>query len=459
MPSEQQVVQAPHQHPLWGNLRAFQQDALATVEVAREAGDFVRWRFGPFWFYQANDPELVRQILVNQASQFHKTDRNKEVFRPVIGEGLLVSDGAFWRRQRTMVQPAFHTQRIRAYGDIMVEEANAMLQRWRDGADFELHHEMMRVTLAIVARTLFDIRLEDQDFQRVSEAMDVVLEEANNRFQSIIDIPRWVPTRSHRRSQEAIEVLDTVIHRIIEARRRSGEDRGDLLSILLFSEDDEGHRMTAKQVRDEAMTLFLAGHETTANALTWAWTLLSQHSDVLAELQREVHQNLGDRYPTVDDLEALKLHEQVINETMRLYPPVWIIARQSISEVPIGNYTLPEGARVFISAWGLHRDPSLFEDPLIFRPERFGENQSADRHKYAFIPFGGGPRICIGNAFAMMEAQLILATMVSQVEIELAPDQNIAPEPLVTLRPRDPIPISMQWRKQEAPPLPIEDRA
>lgn len=450
MENKKKAVIAPGQHPMWGNLRAFRQDALATIEQARQAGDLVRWRFGPLWFYQANDPDLIKEVLVRKASDFHKTDRNKDVFRPVLGEGLLVSDGEFWQRQRGMVQPAFHSQRIKAYGQTMVEEALYLLDRWADQPTVELHHEMMRVTLAIVARTLFDVRLEDDEFQQVSRAMDVVLARANDRFQRIVDIPQWVPTPGNLQGKRAMANLDYVLQRIIRDRRESGEDRGDLLSILLFSRDQSGQRMTDEQARDEAMTLFLAGHETTANALTWTWTLLGRHPQVLARLQQEVDRVASKRSLTVADLEALSFHDQVVQEAMRLYPPAWIIARQSIRPVEIGPYQLPAGARIFISAWGVQRDPNLFDEPLSFQPARFSAERAARRHKYSYIPFGGGPRICIGNSFAMMEAKLVLATMVKHLRLEMRPDQDLTPEPLVTLRPAQPIPVSLHWRESES---------
>lgn len=429
------ITKVPSENRLLGDLRAFQQRPLQTIERAREYGDLVQWRFGPFWFNQANHPDLVREILVTRAGSFGKTARNREVFERVLGEGLLVSEGEYWRRQRRMVQPAFHRQRIESYGSVMVEYTQRMMEKWADGTEIDLAREMMQLTLGVVSKTLFDAELQDETYQRVDRAMAVVLEKANERFSRVFTLPAWLPIPSNRAAQRAVGELDDVLMEIIEERRRQGTDAGDLLSMLLLAQS-QGDGMTNRQVRDEAMTLFLAGHETTANALTWTWTLLARHPEVEARLRREVESTLGDRPPTVEDLEALEYTDWVVQESMRLYPPAWIIARQAREPIEVGRYQLDAGAIVFISQWGLHRDERYFESASEFRPERFSPDRADDIPRYAYIPFGGGPRICIGNNFAMMEASLVLATMIQSISLEMEPDQDLTPEPLVTLRPR-----------------------
>ena len=429
------ISDLPPDHWLLGELYSFRERPLATVERARDFDDIVRWRIGPYSFVQVNQPDLVREVLVSKAQAFHKTPRNKQIFREIMGEGLLVSDGEYWRRQRRLVQPAFHRSRIENYGQVMVDYARQMLADWKDGEQVNLNREMLQLTLGIVCKTLFDAELEDEVYERVDRSLDVVLQRANDRFGRVVSLPNWLPTPTNLRAKRAIRDLKEVVMEIIETRRREGVDTGDLMSMLLFPPSDE-EAMSDQQVRDETMTLFLAGHETTANALTWAWTLLARHPEVEGRLQQEIERVLGDRPPTVEDLESLTYTDWVVQEALRLYPPAWIIGRQAVEPVDLDGYHLAEGTIVFISQWALHRDGRFFDQPTEFRPERFAPDRAESIPRYAFIPFGGGPRICIGNNFAMMEAQLVLAAMVQKVTLELPPDQDLTPEPLVTLRPK-----------------------
>ena len=442
-----QVQTVPGSHPLFGELREFQTQPLATVERARQAGDLVRWRFGPYWFYQANHPEIIRQVLVRQADHFHKTQRNKEVFREVMGNGLLISDGSFWRRQRSLVQPAFHAGRIQSYADVMVDQTERMLSRWRKLSQVDLGQEMMQLTLAIVARALFGAELGDEVFSTVDRAMTVLLQRANDRFRRVLTAPSWLPTRANRAAERAIVDLRRIVQGLIDERRAQDIDRGDLLSMLLLAEADDGSRMTDEQALDEAITLFLAGHETTANALTWTWTLLARHPQVEAAARDEVRRQLGGRKPQAADSDRLPYLMAVVKEGMRMYPPAWIFARQATIPVEIDGAQLPTGAVVFVSPWSLHRDPHWYESPAEFRPGRFLGEAEAELPKYAYLPFGGGPRVCIGNGFALLEAQLVMAVMLDAVHLELAPDQDLTPEPMVTLRPR----TSIRARIADAP--------
>lgn len=447
----QDIPAVPDSNWLLGNIIPFRDRPLELVVSASGFGDLVKWRFGWLWFYQANHPDIIHDVLVTRASSFFKTPRLKQVLGPVLGDGLLTSDGDVWRSSRRLVQPAFHATRIDAYGDVMTEYTEAMVEGWSSGAIYDIRQEMMKLTLGIVAKTLFDADLDGDLSERVGQAVTVSQEHADEQFSRLLTVPRWLPTQENRRSQAAVDDLDRILAEIISARRASGEDRGDLLSMLLLSrEEDSGRGLTDQQVRDESMTLFLAGHETTAVALTWTWVLLHQHPDVRRRLEDEVDQVLKGRSARVGDLGDLTYTGQVIEEAMRLYPPAWIIGRQAIEPVDIGPYHLERGTTVLVSPFALHREPVYYPDPEDFDPGRFSPEQVADRPRYAYLPFGGGPRICIGNSFAMQEARLILATMVQRVRLELVPGADLTPDPLITLRPKYSVNMRVDRRKVPA---------
>jgi len=430
----------PDSNRFLGNLTAFRDRPLDLVVRATHYGDLVRWRFGWMWFYQANHPDTIHDVLVKRAASFHKTPRIKQVLGAVLGEGLLTSDGEEWRSHRRLVQPAFHSSRIEAYGAVMTAYTESMMRDWVTGGEVDMRHEMMKLTLGIVAKTLFDADLKGDLSERVGQAVTVVQEHGNEQFRRLVALPRWVPTAGNRRSQAAVKDLDSILSGIIRARRTSGEDRGDLLSMLLLAKDeDSGAGLTDRQVRDEAMTLFLAGHETTAVALTWTWVLLDQYPPVRQRLENEVDEVLQGRPPAVKDLPNLPYTRQVIQEAMRLYPPAWTIGRQAVEAIQIGRYNLDPGSIVLVSPYAVHRQPEFFPEAETFNPDRFSPERERDLPRYAYIPFGGGPRICIGNNFAMQEACLILAAMVQKVRLSLVPGTDLTPDPLITLRPKYPI--------------------
>jgi cytochrome P450 len=443
------VPSVPDSNWLLGNMIPFRDRPLDLITRAARYGDLVKWRFGWVWFYQANHPDIVHDVLVRRAGSFFKTPRLKQVLGNVLGDGLLTSDGETWRNSRRLVQPAFHASRIEAYGEVMTDYTQSMMQGWSGGDEYDMRHEMMTLTLGIVAKTLFDADLDGDLSERVGGAVTVSQEHANEQFSRLLTLPRWLPTEKNRRSQAAVDDLDLILSEIISARRASGEDRGDLMSMLLLSRDeDSGAGLTDRQVRDEAMTLFLAGHETTAVALTWTWVLLDQHPDVLQRLEDEVDRVLRGRVPRVSDLSDLKYTERVIEESMRLYPPAWIVGRQAIEPVDIGPYQLEQGSIVLVPPFAIHRQPEFYPDPEAFNPDRFAPEREAERPRYAYLPFGGGPRICIGNSFAMQEARLILAAMVQKVRLALVPGTDLTPDPLITLRPKSP--ITMRVARREA---------
>ena len=404
---------------------------------ARTYGDLVTYRLGGELVFLVSDPNHVKDILVTHNRNFTKS-RGLERTKRLLGNGLLTSEGATHLRQRRLMQPAFHRERIAGYGRTMAEYADRARTRWTGGATLDVAQEMMRLTLSIAGKTLFDVDIERQAAE-VGRAMNDVMESFWTSMLPFPDLLERMPIPRLRRARAARGQLDAIIYGMIAERRASGRDHGDLLSMLLNAQDDEAGGdaaggMTDKQVRDEAMTILLAGHETTANALTWTWYLISQSPDVEARLQQEVDRVLQGRLPTVGDLPALGLVEKVVTEAMRLYPPAWIVGRRAIAEYPIGEYVAPPRAIMIMSPWILHRDARYFPDPDRFHPDRWTPEFKAALPQFAYFPFGGGPRRCIGESFAWMELALVVATIAQQWTLRLVPGHPVEPQPVVTLR-------------------------
>ncbi len=420
---------------LIGHLPEINRDPLHyTLQCVREYGDVVGWQFGPFPAITLNHPDLVEQVLVTQVRNFVKSSVYRRGLR-ILGNGLLTSEGEFWQRQRRLVQPAFHQERIAAYAQVMVAYANQLLDQWQDGEIRDVHQDMMSLTSQIASKTLFDVDITEET-EGVQAALNAVMD-FNAQLSNQYLVPGWMPTPSNLRYQRAIQQLDVIIYRIIEQRRASGKDTGDLLSMLLQIRDEsDGTQMTNRQVRDEAMTLFLAGHETTANALTWLWFLLSQHPQVEAKLQQELKTVLGSRTPTVADIRQLRYTEGVVLEAMRLYPPVWGMSRVALQDCVLGEYNVKAGTTVFLSQWAMHRDPRFYENPEVFHPDRWADNLLKKLPTFAYFPFGGGQHICIGKAFAMMEAVLLVATIAQKFRLTLQADHPVTPQPSLSLRPK-----------------------
>jgi cytochrome P450 len=406
------------------------------LNIVREFGDIAHYQVGPLHVYQLVHPDFARQILVEEPEKYYKARLIKQAFAPFAGQGLLTSDGALWKQQRRLMQPAFHHGQLTSYGAVMVRRALSMLDSFGHDSVIEVQEEMSRLTLAIVVETLFGADVT-REAKELGGLMIAVLDAANDRINSVLRMPSWVPTPRNLREKRALARLDELFDTFIAAHRAAREKPADLLSVLLAATDeDSGIRMSDRQLRDEMMTLFLAGHETTAMALTWALFALSQHPDVEARLVEEVSRVLQGRAPTVADLAQLPYTEMVIRETMRLYPPAPGFAREPIEDVRIGGYVVPRGSLISVNTYALHRDPRFFDDPGRFDPERFAGGWEERIPRYAFLPFGGGPRVCIGNGFAMMEARLILATVVQRRRLSLEPGQEIVPMQLVTVRPK-----------------------
>lgn len=417
-----------------GFYRAYSRNPLEYLtRLQREFGDVVMLRAFNYKVYYLSHPDFIEQLLVTQARKFAK-GRILKANRRLFGNGLLISEGDFWLRQRRLAQPAFHRARVVSYGETMVRFTERLLAEWRDGETRDIHAEMMRLTLQIVAKTLFDADVAG-DTKEVGHALEAI-SALNSDFRRLVLTPPWLPTPTNLRAILATRKLNRIIYRIIADRRRHPRDTGDLLSMLLSAQDEDGSRMTDRQLRDETITLFLAGHETTAIALSWTWWLLAQNPEAEAKLHAELDSVLAGRSPHPDDLPKLPYTEKVITEALRLYPPAWGIPRMALEDVEIAGYTIPKGSGVSVSSWVVHRDPRWFEDPLVFRPDRW----DADLHKrlprFAYFPFGGGPRQCIGNAFALMEAQLLLAAIAQKFRFRLVPDHPVEPQASITLRPK-----------------------
>ncbi|HYL63192.1 MAG TPA: cytochrome P450 [Candidatus Methylomirabilis sp.] len=413
--------------------------------VVREYGDIAGLRILSYRVYLINHPDYIEDVLVNHPRKFIKgrvLQANKRVF----GKGLLTSEGDFWLRQRRLAQPAFHRARIAGYAATMVEYTERLLHEWQDREERDIHKEMMRLTLQIVGKTLFDADVE-HDTQDVGKSMELLLKLGAN-FRRTIFVPQWLPTPANLRIERAIRQIEKVLYRIIAERRASGRDAGDLLSMLLEAQDEDGSRMTDKQLRDEAITLFLAGHETTANAMSWTWWLLAKNPQAEARLHAELRDVLGGCPPSLEDLPRLVYTNHVITESMRLYPPAWGVARTCIEDHEIAGYPIPRGSGVSFSQWTVHRDPRWYDAPEEFRPERWEGDLLKRLPRFAYFPFGGGPRQCIGNAFAAMEAALILATVAQRFRFQLVEGRPVVPLASITLRPRYGIPVRVVSRER-----------
>ena len=427
-----------------GALRAWRRDPLGLLERTASYGDVVRTQLPRLEAWLLNHPDYVREVLVHYHHDFMKGPTIQAAKR-VLGQNLLTGEGEFHRRQRRLIQPIFHHQRIEAHAQIMAEHADRATERWPTGEVLNVHDEMARLTLSVVGKALFDADVEADEARAIGRALSVTLENFPRIFSPLFPVLERLPLRSKMRLRQAQELLDSTIYRMIRERRREGSNGQDLLSLLLAARDEGGDTtghggMTDREVRDEAMTLFLAGHETTAVALTWTWYLLAKHPKVEARLHEEVDDALAGRLPTSDDVSRLPYTHMVLRESMRVYPPAWAIGRRTLYEHSAGGYTIPAGAVVMVSPYLVHRDHRWWPEPLAFRPERW-EAEDASRPRLAYFPFGGGPRMCIGEPFAWMEAVLVVATIARKWRLTGVPGQTVRPRPAITLRPDGGLPM------------------
>src|SRR5947209_90028 len=441
------VPQGPKGGRVMGNMREFNRDTLGFVgRCAREFGDVVLTRFLYVPAYFLFHPEHIEYVLASGSKNFIKPISFKSpFFRRLVGNGLVTSEGDFWRRQRRLAQPAFHRDRTSAYGETMVAFTERALDSWRDGETLDAHEEMMRLTQAIVVKTLFGADVSDEA-DRVGRAMHLIVRPFASQATLKWILDNRLPTPGHFRFNRAVREIDRVVYHIIAGRRASGEDTGDLLSMLLRAQDEDGTQMTDRQLRDEVMTLFIAGHETTALTLTWAWYLLAQNPEAEKKLHAELEEVLGGRAPSVDDLPRLRYCEWIVKESMRLYPPAWGVGRAAVRDCEVGGYRIPEGMQIFTFQWVVQRDARWYDEPESFRPERWREEVAARLPKFAYFPFGGGPPQCIGNSFATMEAVLVLSTIARRFRLRLADSHAVELLPAMSLRPKGGVWLKLERR-------------
>ena len=432
----------PEPHFLIGNFPLGRPDPLAVFTGwAREFGDIFYYRAGWIHVYFLNSPELVESVLVTNQQNFRK-DRVIQNSRWFLGQGLLTSEGGEWLRQRRLSQPAFHRERLALYARIINACAEEMLDSWKDGENRDVHQEMMQLTLRVVAKVLFSVDVKNES-KEVAAALNLLMKHSSGARMLLPPWVRYLPLPFLIRVRRAVRQLDEVVYRIIRERRRSENDNGDLLSMLMSARDEDGSRMTDRQLRDEVMTFLLAGHETTALSLSWAWYLLSENQAVEVKLHEELCRVLDGKNPSFEDLPRLCYTEAVVKESVRLYPPAWSLARTAAEDFEIGGYLVPAGSNVVMSQWIMHRDPRFFPSPEQFDPGRWFEEHTQRLPRFAYFPFGGGPRYCVGASFAMMEATLLLAAIAQRFRLRMVPGHKVVPVPSITLRPKYGIKMSL----------------
>lgn len=439
---------------LLGHLLDMRRDMLGfLLRVQRDFPEAARVRLLTRDYYVFHQPEALKHILQENNANYRKSP-NYEKMKIFLGEGLLTSEGDFWRRQRRIAQPAFHRQRLAALAERVAAAADTAVERLRGTvrrggpASIDVASEMMRLSLDAVSTALFTSEQTDDDAARIAAALAVAQHDAQARIESLIDWPLFVPTRLNRAARRAVADLDRILFRMIESHRRASPRPDDLLTLLLEARDaDTGEGMSDRELRDEAMTLFLAGHETTAVALSWTLFLLATHPEVMARLRDELGRVLGGRAPTLADFKLLPFLAQVIDESMRLYPPAWVVERQSIGPDVVSGFRVPARAAIVLCTYAVHRNEALWPEPLRFDPERFAPERAGGRPRYAYLPFGGGPRQCIGKDFALMELMLALPRLVMAFDYRVDSSRPIEMNPQITLRAKDGIWMFMTERE------------
>lgn len=424
-------------------------DYLSTIaQLHAQHGDMFSVSLGgDTLLYSLFKPEHVRDVLIKNAPNIRKNAQYTDMKRGMarfFGTGLITSEGDFWKRQRKMAAPAFHTQRVNAYADTMVNYAQTLVDTWHDGMAMNIADEMNKVTLKIISYTLFH-DIDPRETESVIETLAGIqkLMSDSDFMPDFIAAPMWA------KADELQKRLDDVVYPIIQQYRAHGQDRGDLISMLMLTEAEDGTRMTDKELRDELVALLLAGHETTANTLNWTFYLLSQHPHIEAQLHAELDQVLGGKLPTLADLRQLPYTQMVIKESMRLYPAAPGILREALTDIQVGEYVIPQGGQISIAAYITQRSPQVWENPLVFEPQRFSAENESHIDKWAYYPFGGGQRICLGNSFAMMEAPLLLATIGARYRLQLAPRATVKPKASITLFPEGGIQMIAHARHTE----------
>lgn len=430
------LPRGPKGHPITGCATDFKTNPLDFMMRCRnEFGNIVPIDFGPFPVVLLNEPDLLYQVLVAQSQNFTK-DAALKNNRAFFGNGLLSSEGDYWKRQKKLASPAFNHKHLASYGQIMIEHTQRLISKWQDGQSFDIQHEMMLLTLGIACKTLFDTELSDENHE-LENALTKALVHLNERMNMplLLMLPEWIPFPTNTHLLEAIRVIDKVIFKLIKERKNEAEGRQDLLSILVAARDeDDNSPMTDQQIRDEIFTFFFAGHETTALTLSWTLHLLATNPATEEHLLEEIKQVLNGRAPTAADYNSLPYTEKVIKESMRVRPPVWGIGREAAIDCNLDGYFIKKGTAILMSPWLMHQESRYYENPQLFNPERWNEQFSQTLPKFAYFPFGGGPRTCIGNGFAMLEAALVLTTIVQDWRLEMTAGDTVEQLPAVTLR-------------------------
>jgi cytochrome P450 len=446
------MAPGPRGNPILGNARDFQQDIMqALMKAWREYGDVVRFRgVGPlFPVYLLGHPDYTKHVLQDNNKNYPKTRFVDDKWRMVVGEGLICSTGDFWRRQRRLAQPAFHRQRIAAFGKLMTDATAELLDEWdgaaQRGQSIDMKGQMTYLTLNILARALFSADWS-REARAMGPAVSIAIRHAYEQMESFVSLPENLPTPANRRFVKARATLDEIVYRLIAERRNKKTDDVDLLSMLMSAVDEgeTGESMNDRQVHDEVMTFIFGGHETVSSGLTWTFYLLSKHPHVARKLRAELDHVLGGRTPTVDDVPQLRYLTMVLEESMRLYPPVWLISRTPVEDDEIGGYHIPAGSMVLISKYVVHRHPAFWDNPDGFDPERFTPERVAARPRHAYFPFSSGPRKCIGDSFGMLEMQLVVARLLQRYQLDLVPGFPVIPQPGITLRQKHGLLMTLQ---------------
>ncbi|WP_216827442.1 cytochrome P450 [Alkalihalobacterium elongatum] len=431
-------INGPQGKWLTGNLHTFAQDPLHFLtKLKADYGDVAKFRLGPTQkVYHVSKADLIKEILVTKQSKFIKS-KDLKVLKDVVGEGLLTSEKDYHLKQRRLIQPAFKKSHINNYAQEMIDVTTNYIKDWEHGLEYQMSNEMMNITLGIITKTMFSMNFEEGS-KVIGEPIETYMKIAVKRMRSILPMPLWLPTKNNKHYKKSIATLKQALTNIIEIRRKTDDKYEDLLGILMRARSEEdGLGMSDQQLMDELMTIFLAGHETTANTLTWTMYLLSNNPHVMNKLNAEIKEIIGDRKVEPHHYTQLTYTQNVFWESLRLFPPAYVIGRQVDEDVEIGDYFFKKGEMILISPYVMHRDPLYFDEPDLFLPERFETGLLKTLPQFAFFPFGGGPRVCIGNHFAVMEAVLILACIYQRYQVTLAPvHHKVKPQPLITLRPK-----------------------
>ena len=445
------VTPGPRGKPIIGSTLDFQKEPLLfCLRMAEQYGEMSKFRVGLDTWHLVNNAEFIHEITVKQANIFHKPRLAKRLWKDFLGNGVLSLDGDEWKQEQKLIKPGFHKKRIDAYGEIMIEHTLEMLEEWTEGTRTNMCDDMTALTLRIVAKTLFDADVT-KDAAIVGQAMHTLQACMVEHINNPIPVPKWWPSKTNQRKLKAIADVENIVRKIINQRRTSGSDHGDLLSMMVLAQDESGRKMGDIQLRDEAMTLIFAGHETTAGALSWMSYIMAKEPEVVAKIREELDRVVGDRPPSVADLPELPYLEMVVKESMRFLPSVWGFMREPIEDVRLGDYLIPKGDQVFISPYVIQHNPKYFPEPHKFIPERFTRENEKAIPKGAYVPFAAGARVCLGKAFAMMESKLILGTMVQQVDFTIDDDYEIDFLAQLSQQPRGGLPIHVRFRDKQTP--------